>query len=70
MTDDLMLKSAGELSGLVQSREVSSRELLEEAIGRYEAFNPKVNAVTGLLIDYAQRQAYEADEATALGESW
>ena len=69
MTDDLMLKSAGELSRLVQSREVSSRELLEEAIGRYEAFNPKVNAVTGHRIENAQIQANEADEATARGES-
>ena len=69
MTDDLMLKSAEELSRLVHSRKVSSRELLEEAIGRYEAFNPKVNAVTGHQIENAQLEANEADEATARGES-
>ena len=46
MTQDLMLKSASELSQLVVSRQVSARELLQEAIGRYEIFNPQVNAVT------------------------
>ena len=69
MTQDLMLKSASELSQLVVSRQVSARELLEEAIGRYEAFNPQVNAVIEHQIENAQLQASVADELTARGES-
>ena len=69
MTQDLMLKSASELSQMVVSRQVSSRELLEEAIGRYEAFNPQVNAITGHQIEQARLAADMADEATSRGES-
>ncbi len=69
MTQDLMLKSASELSQLVVSQQVSARELLEEAIGRYEAFNPQVNAVIEHQIENAQLQANAADELTAQGES-
>ena len=69
MTQDLMLKSASELSQMVVSRQVSSRELLEEAMGRYEAFNPQVNAITGHQIEQARLAADTADEATSRGES-
>lgn len=44
------------LAGLVASRQVSPEELLEAAIERVEARNPKVNAVTMKLYDHARRQ--------------
>ena len=48
MASDLMLKTAEELSELIRTRTVSSRELLDEAIARFEAFNPIVYAITEL----------------------
>ena len=69
MSRDLMLKTAGELSELIRTTSVSARELLSEAIARYETFNPKVNAITEHQIEEAQIAALNADEATARGDS-
>ncbi len=69
MSSDLMLKTAEELSELIRTRTVSSRELLDEAVARFEAFNPTVNAITEHKIEEAQKAAMNADEATARGES-
>ena len=69
MSSDLMLKTAEELSELIRTRTVSSRELLDEAVARFEAFNPTVNAITEHKIEEAQKAARNADEATARGES-
>ena len=69
MSSDLMLKTAEELSELIKTRTVSSRELLDEAVARFEAFNPTVNAITEHKIEEAQKAARNADEATARGES-
>lgn len=63
-----MLKTAEELSQLIRTTSVSAQELLGEAIARYEAFNPKVNAITEHRIEEAQKAAHNADEATARGE--
>ena len=65
-----MLKTASELAVLISSRATSARELLDEAVARYEAFNPAVNAITESRIEVAQNRALAADEATAQGESW
>ncbi|MED6303573.1 MAG: amidase family protein, partial [Actinomycetota bacterium] len=70
MASDLMLKPASELSALIKSLTVSARELLEEAVARYEMFNPSVNAITESRVEIAQERALAADEATARGESW
>ncbi|MGB1822841.1 MAG: amidase family protein, partial [Acidimicrobiales bacterium] len=69
MASDLMLKTAEELSELIRTRTVSSRELLDEAIARFEAFNPIVNAITEHKIEEAQKASSNADEATARGDS-
>ena len=70
MASDLMLKPASELSALIKSLTVSARELLREAVARYEMFNPSVNAITESRVEIAQERALAADEATARGESW
>ena len=70
MSNDLMLKTASELEVMIRSRETSARELLDEAVARYEAFNPAVNAITESRIEVARNRALAADEATAQGESW
>ena len=54
MSSDLMLKTAEELSELIRTRTVSSRELLDEAVARFEPFNPTVNAITEHKIEEAQ----------------
>ena len=69
MSSDLMLKTAEELSELIKTRTVSSRELLDEAVARFEAFNPTVNAITEHRIEEARKAAMNADEATARDES-
>ena len=55
MSSDLMLKTAEELSELIRTRTVSSCELLDEAVARFEAFNPTVNAITEHKIEEAQK---------------
>ena len=44
------------LAALVKRREVSAGELLDEAIARTEAIDPKINAVTVKHYDYAKQQ--------------
>ena len=45
------------LAGLVQSRQISALELVEEAIQRIEAHNPNLNAVVTKLYDMARENA-------------
>ncbi len=47
------------LAGLVRSKQVSPRELLDEAVARTERVNPRINAVVVRHEDYAQRQIDE-----------
>jgi amidase/6-aminohexanoate-cyclic-dimer hydrolase len=44
------------LAGLVRSGEVGPHELLDAALARTEAINPKINAVTTLLIERARAE--------------
>jgi amidase len=44
------------LAGLVRSRQVSARELLDEAVARTAKVDPDINAVVVKHYDYAQRQ--------------
>jgi amidase len=53
------------LAGLVRSGEVTSAELVDEAVARVEAANPRVNAVVCPLFEQARAAARAADEASA-----
>jgi len=44
------------LAGLVQNKDVSAKELLDEAITRTARINPQINAVVVKHYDYAERQ--------------
>jgi amidase len=68
MTEDLCLRSATELAGLVRRREVSARELLEAHLTRIEQLNPALNAIVKLDADGARAAADAADAALAAGE--
>lgn len=70
MTTDLMLLPAVELAAMIRDGEVTAVDLLEQAIARYEKFNPMVNAVVVTRLEAARDRARQADEATARGESW
>src|ERR1700721_71184 len=47
---------AGGLAALVRNKEVSARELLDEAIARTAKVDPQINAVVVKHYDYAERQ--------------
>jgi amidase len=66
---ELWFRSATELAGLVRSREVSARELVEAHLRRIEQVNPLINAVVQLDADRALDAARSADEAFAGGAS-
>lgn len=53
--DDYVRRDALGLAALVASGEVSAGELLECAIARAEAVNPRINAIVRPLYDYARR---------------
>ena len=67
---DLTLAGAQAQAGAIARGEVSATELLESVVARYERFNPLLNAVIVERIEAARHRATEADEATAVGESW
>jgi hypothetical protein len=64
----LAYRSAGELMKMLLDREVSSRELVDGAIARIEALDPKINAVVVRDFDRARKAADDADAALARGE--
>src|SRR6476469_5432994 len=47
------------LAELVRKKEVTARELLDEAIARTARVDPQINAVVVKHYDYAQRQIYK-----------
>ena len=61
-------RSAGELVKALVDRKVSSRELVDAAIGRIEALDGKINAVVVRDFDRARTAADAADAALAKGE--
>lgn len=67
---DKAFKSASELARMVQSKELSARELLDCYLERIEAHNPALNAIVTMDIDAARGHADEADRALAAGEIW
>src|SRR5207248_4962586 len=61
-------RSAGELLKALAGRKVSSRELVDAAVGRIEALDGKINAVVVRDFDRARTAADAADAALAKGE--
>ena len=61
-------RTAGELVLALASRQVSSRELVDSAIARIEALDPKINAVVVRDFDRARNAADAADAALGRGE--
>jgi amidase len=62
-------RTAVDLLQALAARQVSSRELLEAAITRIEAHDPKINVVVVRDFDRARNAADAADAARARGES-
>ena len=65
--DDLCLRPATELAGLLRSRQLSARELLDAHLERIERLNPALNAVVTLDPEGARAAADAADAALAAG---
>jgi amidase len=61
-------RSAGELVQALATRQVSSREVVDSAIARIEALDPKINAVVVRDFDRARDTADAADAALGRGE--
>jgi len=68
-SEELSYHSAGDLVKAIASRQVSSRELVNSAISRIEALDPKINAVVVHDFERARAAADAADAALARGES-
>src|SRR3954469_19581134 len=64
----LAYRTAGDLVKMLADRQVSSRELVDSAISRIEALDPKINAVVVRDFDRARAAADAADPAPAKGE--
>jgi amidase len=64
----LAYRTAAELVKALADREISARELLDAAIARIEALDPKINAVVVRDFDRAREAAAAADAALWRGE--
>jgi amidase len=67
-SEGLAYRTAGDLVKAIAGRQVSSRELVDSAISRIEALDPKINAVVVRDFDRARIAADAADAALASGE--
>lgn len=65
--DELLERSAVELTRMIRHRQVSSRELVEAHLRRIDEVNPVINAVITLDPEGAMAAARRADEVTAAG---
>jgi amidase len=65
---ELTYRTTGELLKALAERQTSSRELVDQAIARIEALDPKINAVVVRDFDRARDAADKADAALARGE--
>src|SRR3954464_4654329 len=61
-------RPAAELAQALARRQVSSRELIDAAVSRIEALDPKINAVVVRDFERARAAAEDADAALARGE--
>lgn len=67
-TGSLAYRSIGALRAMLDARQVSARELLEQTIARIEAHDPQINAVVVRDFERARTAASAADAALARGE--
>ena len=67
-SEGLAYRTGGDLVKALADRQVSSRELVDSAISRIEALDPKINAVVVRDFDRARAAADAADAALAKGE--
>jgi amidase len=67
---DLAFRSATELAADIRARKIGCRELLEHYLARIERYNPTLNAVIAMDLEWARGRADEADAALARGENW
>ncbi|MEM7341689.1 MAG: amidase family protein [Actinomycetota bacterium] len=67
MSDELCDLPATEQRGLLASKQVSARELLDAHLARIDAVNPTVNAVVGMDADVAVARATAVDDVVAAG---
>ena len=67
-SEGLAYRTASDLVKAIAGRQVSSRELVDSAISRIEALDPKINAVVVREFDRARIAADAADAALARGE--
>lgn len=65
---DLCFLPAIELARLIQTKQLSAREVMEAHLAQIERVNPQVNAIVTLLPEQAMGGALAADEALARGE--
>lgn len=65
---DPAYRTATDLLRMLAARQVSARELLDAAIARIEALDPKINAVVVRDFDRARAAADAADAALARGD--
>jgi amidase len=68
--DEFAFQSAVNLVKTIQDRKISSSELLDIYIERYERYNPSINAIVETDFDTARAKARQADEALANNENW
>ncbi len=68
MNEQINFLSAGELMGKIQSREITSREIVEAFIAQIKSRNPVYNAIVFLNETEALLQADRADKALAAGK--
>jgi amidase len=68
--DNFAFQSAVNLVKAIQDKKISSSELLELYIQRYERLNPSINAIVETDFETALRRAHQADEALAKNENW
>jgi amidase len=62
--------SATKLVKAIHDKRISSVELLELFIERYERLNPRINAIVETDLENARKRAHEADEALSKGVIW
>lgn len=68
--DNLIYQPLSVLIQAIQSKQISSVELIKAHIQRIESVNPKLNAIVHFLPEQALEQAQKADTALAQGQSF
>jgi amidase len=69
MNLDFSTATAGQLTLAIRSRQISSRELLDQLLTRSQQLNPAINAIIAWDTERARAAAARADDATARGET-